>query len=116
MIQEFSASASQRVRELPRVTSSELADQIEKLRATGKDIVSLAGAPYWPLPEHVLQAAAEAVSRNENEPSKGFRELRQAIAKKLESEGATVQPESEILVTNGARHGLSRSGGRSRFV
>src|ERR1700730_15342890 len=107
MVKELSASVSQRVRELPRVTSSELADQIEKLRATGKDVITLAGAPYWPLPQHVLQAAAEAASLNQNAPSKGFRELRLAIAKKLEAEGVSAQPDSEILVTNGAMHGLS---------
>ena len=100
-------AASARARVLPRVTSSELADQIEKLRASGLDVVPLAGAPYWPPPEHVLRAAAEAASRNENAPSAGFPELRMAIARKLDAEGVTVRPESEILVTNGAMHALS---------
>jgi len=100
-------AGSERARELPRVTSSALADQIEKLRASGGDIVTLAGAPYWPPPEHVLRAAAEAASRNENAPSKGFPELRMAIARKLHAEGVPVRPESEILATNGAMHALS---------
>jgi len=104
---QLTDSVSRKAQDLPRVTSSQLADQIEKLRSTGQEVLTLGGAPYWPPPEHVLQAAREAGSRNENAPSKGFYELRQAIASKLESEGVAASAESQIVVTNGAMHGLS---------
>jgi len=107
MLKDLSLNASRASRELPRVTSSALADEIEKLRAAGREVLTLAGAPYWPPPEHVLRAAAEAASRNENAPSRGFLELRAAIARKLESEGVPVNPQTEILISNGAMHALS---------
>jgi aspartate/methionine/tyrosine aminotransferase len=105
--EETLVKVSEKASALPRVISSELADTVEELRSQGKDVLTLNGAPYWSPPEHVLQAAREAGLRNENAPSKGFLELRQAIANKLESEGATVNSKSQIIVTNGAMHGLS---------
>ena len=98
---------SEKTRSLPRVTSSELADTVEALRAQGKEVLTLNGAPFWSPPDHVLQAAREAGSANENAPSMGFLELRKAIADKLENEGVTVDPKHQVIVTNGAMHGLS---------
>lgn len=92
---------------LPQVTSSELSDMADGLRAKGKDILTLHGSPYWQPPEHVLQAAERAARENVNPPSKGFVELRQAIADKLQAEGIAADPKSQILVSNGAMHALS---------
>jgi len=69
--------------------------------------VNLYGSPYWPTPGHVLEAAQRAAVENQVSPSKGFPELRQAIADRMEREGILVDPRSEILVTNGAMHALS---------
>jgi aspartate/methionine/tyrosine aminotransferase len=92
---------------LPRVTSNELSDTADRLRSQGKDILTLCGTPFWRPPEHVLQAAERAAHENVNPPSKGFLELRQAIAYKLANEGIVADPGSQILVTNGAMHALS---------
>ena len=107
VIQERFVGVSEKARVLPRVTSSELADTVEGLRAQGKEVLTLNGAPYWSPPEHVLHAGREAGLKNENAPSRGFLGLRQAIANKLESENVTADPRTQILVTNGAMHGLS---------
>jgi len=80
---------------------------MDDLRAQGKDILTLCGTPFWPPPEHVLQVAERAARENVNSPSKGFLELRQAIANRLENEGIPADPHSQILVTNGAMHALS---------
>lgn len=95
------------VKPLQRVEPCELSDTIEALRSQGKDILNLYGSPYWPTPGHVLEAASRAAAENQVSPSKGFPELRQAIADKMEREGITADPRSEILVTNGAMHALS---------
>src|SRR5262249_32782347 len=95
------------VRTLPRVTSNRLSDSMDDLRAQGKDILTLCGTPFWSPPEHVLQVAERASRDNVNSPSKGFFELREAIANRLESEGIVADPHSQILVTNGAMHALS---------
>lgn len=92
---------------LQRVEPCELSDTIEGLRSQGKDILNLYGSPYWPPPGHIQEAAERAVLENQVSPSKGFPELRQAIADKMEREGIAVDPRSEILVTNGAMHALS---------
>ena len=99
-VEERTGRISERARLLPRVTSSELADTVEGLRAQGKEVLTLNGAPFWSPPDHVLQAAREAGSANENAPSKGFLELRKAIADKLENEGVTTDPKDQVIVTN----------------
>jgi aspartate/methionine/tyrosine aminotransferase len=80
---------------------------VEGLRAQGKEVLTLNGAPFWSPPDHVLQAAKEAGLANENAPSMGFLETRKAIADKLENEGVRVDPKHQVIVTNGAMHGLS---------
>jgi aspartate/methionine/tyrosine aminotransferase len=94
-------------RELPRVTANRLTDAISALRVQGKEVVSLSGTPYWAPPDHVLEAAAQAARSEGNAPSKGFPELRWSLAAKLEAEGIPTDPETEILITNGAMHALS---------
>ena len=98
---------SERTRLAGRVSSKEMLDTVESLRSQGKDTISLKGAPYWLPPDHVLEAAIKAVREPTTAPSIGFPELRRAIANRLEEEdGITVDPRSEILVTNGAMHAL----------
>src|SRR5688572_25468184 len=97
--EQSTARLSKAARTLPRVTSNELSDAADRLRSQGKDILTLCGTPFWRPPEHVLQAAERATQENMNPPSKGFFELRQAIAHKLESEGIVADPRSQILVT-----------------
>jgi aspartate aminotransferase len=105
--EQLTARISKAARTLPRVTSNELSDAADRLRSQGKDILTLCGTPFWRPPEHVLEAAERAAQENVNPPSKGFLELRQAIAHKLEGEGIDADPRSQILVTNGAMHALS---------
>ena len=92
---------------LARVPSSEVAERAQALIASGKDVIVLKGAPFWPPPEHVIEAAIRAARKNEHPPSNGFLELRQAIAERLESQdGLCFDPKTQILVTAGAMHAL----------
>jgi len=108
MSERWLSSISRRAREVARVPSKELGDRAEELARAGKDVLALKGAPHWPPPEHVLEAARRAAGENVNAPSAGFPELRRAIAASLAKEdGIAADPEREILVTNGAMHALS---------
>ena len=92
---------------LPRVSSNHLSDIADRLRSEGKDAIALFGSPYWKPPEHVCRAAERAAVENANAPSKGLLELRQAISRRLEDDGIRADPQSQLLVTNGAMHAVS---------
>ena len=103
---EVEMGISRRAR-VARVPSSAAPDLAAARVALGKEVIVLKGAPYWSPPEHVLEAAARAARENENPPSNGFIELREAIAGRLESQDRlSFNPEDEILVTAGAMHAL----------
>ncbi|MDQ3810525.1 MAG: aminotransferase class I/II-fold pyridoxal phosphate-dependent enzyme [Chloroflexota bacterium] len=87
--------------------AKDTADQLAALRSAGTDVLELYGAPYWLPPEHVLRAAAENVADPEAAHSQGMPALRRAIADRLERENRlSADPETEILVTSAAMHGL----------
>jgi aspartate/methionine/tyrosine aminotransferase len=74
-------------------------------RLAGTDVLPLRGSMAAPLPEHVREAVLAAIDEHAvTPPSRGHLSLRDAIARSLP---APADPESEILVTNGAMHALS---------
>jgi aspartate aminotransferase len=80
--------------------------EVEKLRAAGRDIVSLGiGDPDFDTPANVREAAKRALDRGRTHynPSAGIRELREAIAAYLtRSRGVEFRPE-EVVVTPGGK-------------
>ncbi len=78
------------------------------LRAAGAPVLPLGGAPVVPLPAHVAAAAVRALAdRVGRIPSRGLPRLREAIADTLSREwGTKVDPEQQLLITNGAMQGL----------
>ncbi len=98
---------SRRAQLVDRTAARETSDAAASLRAAGRDVLELFGAPYWLPPDHVLDAAAGHVHDPDTAHSQGLPALRQAIADRLEHEnGIVADPEGEILVTNAAMHGL----------
>ena len=74
-------------------------------RLAGTDVLPLRGSMAAPLPAHVREAVLAAIDEHAvTPPSRGHIELREAIARSLP---APADPETEILVTNGAMHALS---------
>jgi aspartate/methionine/tyrosine aminotransferase len=72
-------------------------------RLAGRDRVRLVATAARPLPPHIRTAVAEALDEHERSaPPRGLLELREAIAR-LHG----VDPEAEVLVTNGAQHALA---------
>ncbi len=104
----FVAAPGRRASRIDRSAAKETADRLATMQAAGEDVLELFGAPYWLPPEHVLRAAAEHVADPRVAHSQGMPELRRAIADRVEREnGLTIDPETEVLVTNAAMHGLN---------
>ena len=96
------------VLDLERVGSREVEDWVESGAPRTDARLTLRGGPVLALPEHVRQAIARALDEDDRRPSRGLPELRAALARLLQQEtAAEVDPERELLVTNGAMHALN---------
>jgi aspartate aminotransferase len=81
--------------------------KFKAMQAQGIDVVGFgAGEPDFDTPEHIKQAAIEALGRGETKytPSSGIPPLREAVCEKLQREnGLSYQP-NQIIVSVGAKH------------
>jgi aspartate/methionine/tyrosine aminotransferase len=72
------------------------------------DPIPMGGVPVLPMPAHVVEAARVAAGRVFPRRSRGSAELREAIAAHLATAfGLRADPETELLITHGAQHGMS---------
>lgn len=79
------------------------------MKAEGKDVVGFAaGEPDFDTPEHVKQAAIEAIQGGFTKytPTGGIPELKQAICRKLKDDNGLDYAPENILVSVGAKHSL----------
>jgi aspartate/methionine/tyrosine aminotransferase len=85
-------------------------DRLLELQAQGRTIFRLeSGDPSFAIPDHVSEAIQKALRDGHTHYSAGagIKPLREAAARKLaESNGIPVKGPSQVLVTNGAMHGL----------
>jgi len=85
-----------------------MADRILALKARGQKVVGLqVGDPDFGTPPAVVDAALQAMQAGLTHygPSRGYADLRIAVAKKLaRDEGVAYDPETEILITHGGIH------------
>lgn len=93
---------------MDRIGALETEERLDSLLRAGVDVLPLSGAPKVPFPEHVMNAARDSLFQSATRlPSRGLPELRQALAAWLSEEWArTIDPEAEVLVTNGAMQAL----------
>ena len=86
-----------------------VAAEADRLRRQGVDVVDLgAGEPDFATPEHVKQAAHDAISANFTKytPTPGVMELREAIVQRYKADyGVDLKPE-EVIITAGAKQAL----------
>jgi aspartate aminotransferase len=101
---------SQRARDIVPSASVSIADKIRQMKREGRDIIEMqTGEPDFATPEHIVQAAYEAIRQGHTHyvSSRGLPELREAIAAKLWSENRIkAEAGTEIMVTPGAVHAV----------
>jgi aspartate aminotransferase len=99
-----------RIRAMTPSPTIAVAKEAQRLRREGVDVVDFGpGEPDFDTPQHVRQAAADALEAGLTHyaPSRGFPRLLEAIATKLARENhLNYDPASEILVTPGAKQAL----------
>jgi aspartate aminotransferase len=86
-----------------------VSSQAAKMRAQGIDVISLnAGEPDFDTPEHVKQAAIDALHQGKTKYTvvDGMLDLRQAICDKLARDQKVQYQPNEILVSTGAKQSL----------
>jgi len=92
----------------PSVTLA-MAAKAGKLRAEGVDVVNFsAGEPDFDTPQHIKDAAIEALRRGMTKYTdvKGIEPLRDAIAQKYQQEYKLSYRKEDVLVSCGAKHSL----------
>jgi len=83
-----------------------------ELRAQGFDVINLSiGEPDFDTPDHVKEAAKEAIDQNYSHytPVPGYPELRQAIANKLKRDNDLAYTAEQIVVSTGAKQSLANA-------
>jgi aspartate aminotransferase len=97
---------SRRVRSIKQSPSNYLNQIATEMRSRGRDIVSFAqGEPDFPTPEHIKQAAVEAMRKDFTHYTvvDGISELKQAVCRKFRRENELVYKPEQISVSNGGK-------------
>ena len=96
--------------QLPEILFSGIVAIRDKLLLHKDPIRMESGDPDFDTPEHIKEAMQKALKDNKTHyaPSTGLKELREAIAKKLNNKNgiANISNPNNVLVTNGGMHGL----------
>src|SRR5436305_9914733 len=90
----------------PSLTLS-IDSKAKAMKAEGIDVCGFgAGEPDFDTPEHIKQAAIDALQAGFTKytPSAGIPELRAAIAEKFAADNGLTYRPSQIIVSNGAKH------------
>ena len=99
-----------RVSRLRPTAVNRVLQEARKLQAEGRSLVSLMrGQPDTPTPAHIVEAARKALrdGRTGYPDNQGEPALRRAVAEKLKREQElTYNPDTEILITDGATLGV----------
>jgi len=102
---------SSRIKALEESATIAMAQKARELKAQGNDVISLSlGEPDFKTPEHIQQAAKEAIDAGTYftyPPVPGFPDLRQGIADKLKQENNIDCTPDNIVVSNGAKHSIA---------
>ena len=105
----MSFKISNRVAQIKPAATITVSQKAAELRAQGHDIISLGfGEPDFDTPEHIKDAAIEAIRQGETKytPVDGTTRLKTAIAHKFRSENQLEFNAKQIIVSNGAKQCL----------
>src|ERR1700736_193076 len=98
---------SERAAQLTPSLTLSIDSKAKAMKAEGIDVCGFgAGEPDFDTPEHIKQAAIEALQAGFTKytPSAGIPELRAAIGEKLAADNGLTYRASQIIVNNGAKH------------
>jgi aspartate aminotransferase len=79
----------------------------KQMKAEGQDVVGFgAGEPDFDTPQHIKDAAAEALAKGFTKytPSSGIPELRQAVAEKFKRDNGLSYKPSQVIISCGGKH------------
>lgn len=100
---------SERVQRIKPSATIAVSMKAAKLRAEGRDILSLSmGEPDFDTPEHVKEAAMKAIRDGQTKYTAvdGTLELKEAVIAKLKRDNGFDYEPDQILVSNGAKHSI----------
>ena len=100
---------SERIQSLSQSQTLAMSQKSNELKAKGIDVINLSvGEPDFPTPEHIKEAAKEAIDENFTfyTPVPGYLSLRKAIAEKLKREKGLDYAPEQIVVSGGAKQAL----------
>ena len=106
---EYMAQLSNRLQRLAPSATLAMSQKSSEMKAQGIDVINMSvGEPDFNTPDHIKEAAKQAVDQNYSRysPVPGYPELRKAIVKKLKDENGLDYSVSEILVSNGAKQSV----------
>lgn len=106
------STLSNRINNLSESATIKMAKMGRELAAKGVDVISLSfGEPDFHTPEHVKEAARNAMDNNQTyyTPVSGYPELRKAIAAKLKNENNLDYDFSQIVVSTGAKQAIANA-------
>ena len=101
---------SKRLASLAASQTLAMAQKGRELAEKGIDVINLSvGEPDFNTPDHVKEAAKQAIDDNYSfyTPIEGYAELRNAISEKFKRENNLTYTPQQIIVSAGAKHSLS---------
>ena len=100
---------SDRLNRLAPSATLAMSQKSAEMKAQGIDVINLSvGEPDFNTPDHIKEAAKQAVDENYSRysPVPGYADLRKAISAKLKNENGLEYSADEILVSNGAKQSV----------
>ncbi|MFT8320528.1 MAG: pyridoxal phosphate-dependent aminotransferase [Bacillus sp. (in: firmicutes)] len=105
----MNSQLAQRVNALTPSTTLAITAKAKSLKAEGYDVIGLgAGEPDFNTPQNIIDASIKSMNEGHTKytPSAGLPALKEAIVKKFQKDQDLDYELSQIIVTNGAKHGL----------
>ena len=85
-------------------------NKAKELKSAGAPVIGFgAGEPDFPTPEHIVEAAKEAISDPVNHrysPAGGLPEFKEALAEKTKRDPGLIVAPDQVVVTNGGKHAV----------
>lgn len=100
---------SERLQRLQPSATLAMSQRSSELKAQGVDVINMSvGEPDFNTPDHIKEAAKQAIDENWSRysPVPGYPELKNAIVAKLKNENGLEYKPSQVLCSNGAKQSV----------